>query len=101
MAFSLRAEHNITLKLSNKENLIIVNIYGVRTSNERALMWKWLSETNFDTSHVIIKGDFNQLEETDRRGKTGERFMMRRKVAFWHHMMLQYGLADAWKLDSF
>jgi len=27
--------------------------------------------------------------------------MMRREVAFWHHMTLQYGLADAWKLDNF
>jgi hypothetical protein len=27
--------------------------------------------------------------------------MMRREVASWHHMMLQYGLADAWKLDNF
>jgi hypothetical protein len=27
--------------------------------------------------------------------------MLRRKVASWHHMMLQYGLVDAWKLDNF
>jgi exonuclease III len=27
--------------------------------------------------------------------------MLRREVGFWHHMTLQYGLADAWKLDSF
>jgi hypothetical protein len=68
----------ITLKLSDNENLTIVNIYAVRTSNERALMWKRLSDASFDTAHVIIGGNFNHLEETDRRGKVGERFMLRR-----------------------
>jgi hypothetical protein len=61
----------ITLKLSDNENLTIVNIYVVRTSNERALMWKRLSNANFNTAH------FNHLEETDRRGKVGEHFMLR------------------------
>ncbi len=64
----------ITLKLSYNENLTIANIYGVRTCNERALMWKRLSKANFDTSHVIIRGDFNHLKETDRRGKAGGTF---------------------------
>jgi hypothetical protein len=30
----------ITLELPNNENLTIVNIYYVCTSNERALMWR-------------------------------------------------------------
>jgi hypothetical protein len=59
-----RAQY-ITLKLLNNENLTIVNIYDARTSNEQALMWKRLSEANFDTSHVIIGEDFNHLEETN------------------------------------
>ncbi len=86
--------------MSDNGNLTIVNIYVVHTSNEPALMWKWLSETNFDTAHVI-GGDFNHLEETDRRGKVGERYMLKREAASWHHMMLHYGLADVWKLDNF
>jgi hypothetical protein len=59
-----RAQY-ITLKLSKNENLTIVNIYSARTSNERALMWKQLNEANFDTSHVIIRRDFNHLEKTE------------------------------------
>jgi len=59
-----RAQY-ITLKISDNENLTIANIYGTRTSNEWELMWKWLSEANFDTSHVIIGGNFNHLKETD------------------------------------
>jgi hypothetical protein len=27
--------------------------------------------------------------------------MMRKEAASWHHMTLQYGLADAWKLNNF
>ncbi len=91
----------ITFKLSDNENLTIANIYDARTSNEWALMWKRLNEANFDTSHIITRGDFNHLEETNRRGKVGERFMMRREAASWHYMTLQYGLANAWKLDNF
>jgi len=64
-------------------------------------MWKRLNETKFNTSHVIIGGNFNHLEETDQRGKSGEGFMMNKEVAFWHHMTFQYGLADTWKLDNF
>jgi hypothetical protein len=59
----------ITLKLSNNENLTIVNIYSVHTSNEHALIWKWLNEANSDTFHIIIVGDFNHLKETNWRGK--------------------------------
>ncbi len=55
----------IILKLSYNENVTIANIYGARTYNERALMWKRLSKANFDTSHVMIGRDFNHLKETD------------------------------------
>jgi hypothetical protein len=27
--------------------------------------------------------------------------MIRREATSWHHMMFQYGLANAWKLDIF
>jgi hypothetical protein len=91
----------ISLKLSYNENLTIANIYSARTYNERALMWKRLSEANFDTSHIIIGRYFNHLKETDQRGKAGERFMMKREATCWHHMTFQYGLTDAWKLDNF
>ncbi|CAK9226139.1 unnamed protein product [Sphagnum troendelagicum] len=64
IVFEGRAQY-ITLKFLDNENFTIANIYGTRTSNEWALMWKWLSEANFDTSHVIIGGDFNHLEEID------------------------------------
>jgi endonuclease/exonuclease/phosphatase family metal-dependent hydrolase len=66
-----------------------------------ALMCKQLNEANCDTSHVIIGGDFNHLEEINQRRKAREHFMMRGEAASYHHMMLQYGLVDAWKLDNF
>jgi hypothetical protein len=94
----------ITFKFLVNKNLTIVNIYDIRTFNEQALIWKRLSEANFDTSHVIIRRNFNHLEETNQRGKVGKHFTKRRKVASWHHMTLQYGLADIWKfwkLDIF
>jgi len=77
--FEGRAQY-ITLKLSDNENLTMVNIYDARTSNELALMWKQLSEANFDTSHIIIGEDFNHLKETDRKRKARQCFMMRREA---------------------
>jgi hypothetical protein len=69
----------ITLKFSDNRNLTIVNKYAARTFNERVLMWKRLSEASFDTTHVIIRGDFNHLEKTDRRGKAGQHLMLKKK----------------------
>ncbi len=41
------------------------------------------------------------MEEEEARGRAGERRMHRSKAASWHHLTLQYGLLDAWTLDSF
>jgi hypothetical protein len=84
-----------TLEFPDNGNLTIVNIYVARTSNEWVLMWKRLSEANFDIAHVIVGDDFNHLEEIDRRGKARERLMLRREAASWHHMTFLYGLVDA------
>ncbi len=51
--------------------------------------------------HVILGGDFNHMEEVEVRGRAGERRMHRREAATSHHLTLQLGLTDAWKLDSF
>ncbi len=63
----------ITLQLPNNGLLAIINIYAARSSKERALVWKKLSEANFVVDHVILGGDFNHFEETNRRGITWER----------------------------
>jgi hypothetical protein len=81
--------------------LSIVNTYEPRTSREKAPLWKKISEANFTTDHVIIGGDFNHLEEEETRGRAGKRRMHRREATSWHHLTLQYGLIDAWALDSF
>ncbi len=95
-----RAQY-ITLQFADNNSLTIVNVYVARSSNDRAPMWKKLSKAKFASDHIIISGDFNHLEETTRRGMSGERQMYRREVASWHHMTLQYALFDAWCLDSF
>ncbi len=73
----------------------MVNIYAAHSLNKRALMWKRLTEAKFDNVHIIIGGDFNHWEETNRRGIAGEHLMLRRKKATLHHMTFQYGLVDA------
>lgn len=64
-------------------------------------MWKKISKAEFSSDHIILGGDFNHLEETNRMGISGERQMHRREATSWHHMTLQYSLTDAWSLNSF
>jgi hypothetical protein len=91
----------ITLQSPDNGLLTIVNIYTPRTSDERALLWRRISQAKFSSDHVILGGDFNHFEVTDHKGAYGTRQMHRREAASWHHMTLQYALADAWCLDSF
>jgi hypothetical protein len=91
----------ITLQISGTGNLTIINVYATCSSNERASMWKQLSEANLAIDHFILGGDFNHWEETKRRGVAGKRRMHRKETIAWHHLTLQYGLMDAWQLDNF
>ncbi len=95
-----RAQY-ITLQLPDNSELTIINTYAPRTSRDRAPLWKKISEANFTADHVILGGDFNHMEEVEVRGRAGERRMHRREAGTWHHLTLQLGLTDAWKLDSF
>jgi hypothetical protein len=91
----------VTLQSLDNGTLTIVNIYAPHSSNDRAPLWRRINQVEFTADHIIVEGDFNHLEETDRRGISGERQMHRREAAAWHHMTLHYGLVDAWRLDSF
>jgi len=91
----------LTLHLLDSTELSIINTYAPKASRDRATLWKKIEEANFTADHVIIGGDFNHMEEEEARGKAGERRMHRREAASWHHLTLQYGLLDAWTLDSF
>ncbi|CAK9195834.1 unnamed protein product [Sphagnum troendelagicum] len=90
-----------TLLSSEGGSLTIINIYAHHSSNERALIWRKITQSNFKSDHILIGGDFNHLEEITRRGVPSLRQVHRREVAAWHEMTLRYGLADAWGLDSF
>ncbi len=75
--------------------------YASRTSRSRAPLWRRISEANFTADHTIIGGDFNHFEEIGTRGTAEQRRMHRRESSAWHQLTLQYGLTDAWTLDSF
>ncbi len=85
----------ITLQSPDNGLLTIVNIYAPRSSNDRAPLWRRINQAGFTSDHIILGGDFNHLEETDRRGTSGERQMHRREAASRRHMTLHYGLVDA------
>ncbi len=91
----------ITLHLPDNSVLTIVNTYASRTSRSRAPLWRKISEANFTADHTIIGGDFNHLEETGTKGTAGQRRMHRRESSAWHQLTMQYGLTDAWTLDSY
>jgi len=91
----------VTLHLLDSSELTIVNTYASRTSRSRAPLWRRISEANFTTDHIIIGGDFNHLEEEEARGMAEQRKMHRRESTAWHQLTFQYGLTDAWTLNSF
>jgi hypothetical protein len=91
----------VTLHLPDNSELTIVNTYASRTSRSRAPLWKRISEANFTADHTIIGRDFNHFEEMGTRGMTEQRGMHRRESIAWHQLTLQYGLTDAWTLDSY
>ncbi len=95
-----RAQY-ITLHLPDSNELTIINVYAASSSRDKAPLWKRISEANFATNHIILGGDFNHSEEIDSKGKVGRTRMHRRETASWHHLTLQYGLADVWTMDSF
>jgi exonuclease III len=63
----------IKLQFADSSSLTIVNVYAAQSSNNRALLWKAISRAEFVSDHTIIGGDFNHLEETTRKGTSGER----------------------------
>jgi hypothetical protein len=63
----------ITLQILGIGTLTIINIYVVCSSNERASMWKRLSEANLAPDHFILGGNFNHWEETECGGVAGKR----------------------------
>jgi hypothetical protein len=90
----------ISLQSLEGGTLTIINV-AQRSSNDKAPLWRKITQADFTSDHIVVGGDFNHLEETTRRGVSGERQIHRREAATWHQMTLRYGLADAWKLDSF
>jgi hypothetical protein len=91
----------ITLQIPGNRNLTIINVYATCSSNDKATMWKQLSEVNLAANHFILSGDFNHWEETEWGGVAGKHQMYKREAAAWHHLTLQYSLMDTWKLDNF
>ncbi|CAK9233232.1 unnamed protein product [Sphagnum troendelagicum] len=95
-----RAEY-VTFQAPKEGALTVVNIYAQHISNEKASLWRKITEASFDSDHILLGGDFNHLEEITRRGVPDTRQIHKREVVTWHQMTLRYGLADAWRLDNF
>ncbi len=67
-----RAQY-VTLQLLGNDSLTIVNIYVAKSSNDKAPSWKRISKAEFPADHIILGGDFNHFEKTNRKGLVGER----------------------------
>jgi exonuclease III len=91
----------ITLQSPDNGTLTIINVYVPQSSNDRALLWRRINQVDLISDYIILGGDCNHHEVTDRRGTAVEKQMHRRDSASWHHMTLRYGLTDVWRLDSF
>jgi hypothetical protein len=95
-----RAQY-ITLQAPEGGILTIANIYAPISSNDRAPLWRKLSQADLDSGNIIVGGDFNHAEGKVRGEASGTRRMLRREAVAWHQMTIHYGLTDTWNLDSF
>jgi hypothetical protein len=84
-----------TLLSPEEGSLTIINIYAQNNSNERASVWRKITQESFDSDHILVGGDFNHLEEITRRAEPGTKQVHRKEAVAWHQMRLRYGLADA------
>jgi endonuclease/exonuclease/phosphatase family metal-dependent hydrolase len=91
----------VKLQAIDGVTLTVINVYAARTSRERVPLWKAISRAECNSDHTILGGDFNHMVEIPCRGLAGYRSMHRREATSWHQMTIQYGLSDAWILDSF
>jgi hypothetical protein len=64
--------------------LTIVNIYTPNSSNDRAPLWRKLSQADLASDNYIVGGDFNHAEGKNRGEASGESRMLRREAAAWH-----------------
>jgi hypothetical protein len=78
-----RAQY-VSLQFPEGRTLTIINVYAQRSSNDRAPLWKKITQADFTSDQVVVGGDFNHLEETTRRGVSRERQIHRREAATWH-----------------
>ncbi len=52
--------------------LTIVNIYASNSSNDRAPLWRKLSQADLASDIYIVGGDFNHAEGKNKGGALGE-----------------------------
>lgn len=75
-----RAQY-IMLQSPEGGTLTVINIYAPNSSNDRAPLWRKLSQAELVSDHFIVGGDFNHAEGKDRKEASGERWMLRREAA--------------------
>lgn len=71
----------IMLQSPDGGTLTIISIYASNSSNDRAPLWRKLSQAGLVSDHFIVGGDFNHSETKDRKEASGERRCLSCRVA--------------------
>lgn len=92
----------VTLKLSPRLHIGIINVYAYNHTGPRAMPWNHLATTTLPKVHWIIAGDFNNVEHPqDKQGGSGQTSMNTRELEAWTQLLTRLGASDTFNLGAF
>ena len=92
----------VTLQLSPRTHLGILNVYGFSETGPRAMLWNQLANSELPEAQWIVAGDFNNIEQaSDKQGGSNKSSISRRELEAWNRMLIRLGGRDAHHVGAF
>ena len=96
-----RAQY-VTLNLSVRLQLGIINVYGFSHTGARAMLWNHIAQADLPDITWIVAGDFNNIEQAqDKQGGSNKIRISTRELEAWNRLLVRLGTRDAFHLGSF
>ena len=96
-----RAQY-VTLNLSARLQLGIINVYGFSQTGARAMLWNHLAQVDLPDATWIIAGDFNNIEQArDKQGGSNKTSISTRELEAWNKLLVRLSVRDSFHMGSF
>jgi exonuclease III len=96
-----RAQY-VTLNLSARLHLGIINVYGFSNTGARAMLWNHIAQVDLPDAIWIVAGDFNNIEQAqDKQGGSNTTSISTRELEAWNKLLVRLGTRDSFHLGAF